>query len=742
MGKFRRFYINIWNRCDLNCRHCFIEGGQTPGQVLSFPEVARLIAAARESLGIEEVQLTGGEPTQRPDIFPLIRLLLKRDLKVLLQTNGVFNSDIAGEILRLPGDNISLIISIDGIATNDYFRGKGGAERVLVNIRRLYRSFRIRLNILLSALIQWEEIEELAGWAQEFNLTLAFNPVCPIGRASAEMLMPPQDYFETMYRLEELRGRGIRIRKCFDVINGQLKENENCPVRFGNTIFIAADGNAYPCGFLLNNPEVYIGTARDSTIDELMARLPKQCRELSAQCRACEFYKNQFCHGGCPARIYGLYQRFDEPDIYCLKSVGKRSGLIKSFCGGRGGGFFKKSPLITYRARTEWNGIELFDRREGRVIAPDQARLYQEELQKGNIEPVIDTPYPKTSVFASAPRRVYWELTRKCDLNCKACFNRFDSLQEELSTKELLNISVRLYRAGVYEIRCTGGEPTVRPDFFEIVAELANLGFYLSMGTNGMYSQDTLQKVMAAPLQWIILSLDGSNGPVHDAIRGCGTFQKALNTLAQLAEKKCRLRINTLIRKGHYTYDQLKGLAEIADRYNVESLNCIPLRPVTRDPGALELQLTALEFKEFIQGLSRLREEHRTDFVTTLDLRQTGSHDRIYFKERSCAAGREGAVISPYGEIYGCSYSLASDPNAPKEQREKFVAGNLLEEEFLKIWNQSERWAIYRDLDRYKHGKCKTCDYYIGQRCIGNCPIMDKDNPAAFDPYCYLYMEE
>ena len=390
--------------------------------------------------------------------------------------------------------------------------------------------------------------------------------------------------------------------------------------------------------------------------------------------------------------------------------------------------------LPGYRARMEWNGVEWFDRKEGRVIRPDM------DFSPLSLEPVIDTPYPKTPDFASAPRRIYWEFTRKCNLNCKACFNRFAHDQSEMSLAAILNLARRLYNAGVYEIRCTGGEPTVRPDFFEIAEDLAGMGFYLSMGTNGIYSQDTLKKVMNAQIHWIILSIDGSDEQAHSEIRGPGTFHAVIRTLEQLAGKGCRLRINTLIRKNHFTYSHIKGLAEIADRFNVESINCIPLRPVTNDSAVLDLQLTAVEFREFIRGLNRLREEHQTDFVTTLDLRHTGEHDRIYFKERSCAAGREGAVISPYGEIYGCSYSLASDPNAPADKRRKFIAGNLLEEDFLDVWNQSERWAIYRDLDKYKHEKCRKCKYYIEKRCIGNCLIMDKDNPAAFDPYCYLHL--
>lgn len=423
-----------------------------------------------------------------------------------------------------------------------------------------------------------------------------------------------------------------------------------------------------------------------------------------------------------------------------------------------------------YRARTEWFGIEIFDRQEGKVFAFDEntsatlfalleklygnkaknnksfinlpEKLFSLELLKNdepNIEPLINTPYTKTADFASAPRRIYWEFTRKCNLNCRACFNRF-FLNEELSIQTILSIARQLYDAGVYEIRCTGGEPTVRNDFFEIAEELAQMGFYLSMGTNGIYPKEILQKVLNAPISWIILSIDGSNQSTYEEMRGSDHYPLVLRSLEHLAAKGCRLRVNTLIRKNHYKYEDIKGLAQLCDQFNVESLNCIPLRPVTKDPEVLKQQLTPIEFREFIRGLSRLREEHHTDFITTLDLRHTHLHDRIYVKDRSCAAGREGAVISPYGEIYGCSYSLASVPDFKNEKRKKYVAGNLLEEKFLAIWNDSKRWAIYRDLYKYKHDKCKKCDYYLEKRCIGNCPIMDKNNPAAFDPYCYLYV--
>ncbi len=390
-----------------------------------------------------------------------------------------------------------------------------------------------------------------------------------------------------------------------------------------------------------------------------------------------------------------------------------------------------------YRVRTEWNGVEVFDRQEGRIFS-----IEQESTEKilEQAEPLINTPYPKTPDFASAPRRIYWELTRACNLNCKTCFNRVPTQRSELFHAEIIALADQFYRAGVYELRLTGGEPTIRPNFFKLVSELHNMGFYLSIGTNGVYSKTTLRDIMKAPLDWIIVSLDGSDEATHREIRGSRVFEQVLHTLECLATKGCRLRVNTLIRKTNYTYEHLKGLAEICDRFHVESLNCIPMRPVSNNPETKRLQLTAGEFKEFITGLNRLRQEHVTDFVTTLDLRHTSAHDLIYFKDHSCAAGREGTVVSPHGDIYGCSYSPASIPDASRKIRDRYVAGNLLDQDFLEIWNHSERWAIYRDLKTFKHDTCKRCHYYITKRCIGNCPIMDQADPSAFDPYCYLHL--
>lgn len=318
MDKAKRFYLSVWNGCNLSCRHCFNEGGRTNGPLLSCDEIIDLIHSAKTDLGIEEVQLTGGEPTLRPDLFEIIEAILGTNLTVLLQTNGMLDEETRNRVMSFEGRNLKLIVSLDGIGTNDILRGRGATEKTLDNIKLLSRSFSVRINILLSSLIKWSEIEEIALLAEEFHILLAFNPVCPLGRAQASLLMSTNQYFDWMLRLEELRKRGIEIRKCFELRDGLLFEVEECPVRRGGSIHVGADGGVYPCGFLVNAKETRMGNVRDTPLAELLERAPNSCQILNEQCKVCGYLTDKLCNGGCPARIYGLFEDFAAREFYCL----------------------------------------------------------------------------------------------------------------------------------------------------------------------------------------------------------------------------------------------------------------------------------------------------------------------------------------------------------------------------------------------------------------------------------------
>ena len=355
-----------------------------------------------------------------------------------------------------------------------------------------------------------------------------------------------------------------------------------------------------------------------------------------------------------------------------------------------------------------------------------------------------------------APKRIYFEITRGCNLSCQSCFNNsHHRLPNELTHEEILDVNRQAHELGVFEIRYTGGECTTVPGFVDIVADARRRGFYISIGTNGVYSDEQLEWLPDCGIDWFIISLDG-NRETNDAVRGQGTFDRVVRTLKVLAHRhRGRVRLNMVVAK--HNLCAIEAVAAIAAEHGASSLNLIPLRPYGRSLSKLtRAMFKQQDFYGFIREVNRLRKLFPTvTFSTTIDLLDPDavtSHDLIVQKKNTCAAGVEACVVGPQGHVYGCSYSPASFPDSADEEGKRiFIAGNLRRDSLKKIWRDSARWAVFRDLGRYKNPKCHTCSHYT-VRCSGSCQIMawyqlkHQEAVAAgrekigdfYDPYCFV----
>ncbi|MCL2787146.1 MAG: radical SAM protein [Micrococcales bacterium] len=359
-------------------------------------------------------------------------------------------------------------------------------------------------------------------------------------------------------------------------------------------------------------------------------------------------------------------------------------------------------------------------------------------------------PNPPTDA-AVAPKRIYFEITRACNLACRHCFNNSHfPLPHELSLDEILDVNRQAEEMGVFEIRYTGGECTRHPDFRAIVDDARRRGLYVSIGTNGVYSPEQLEWLPTSGVDWFIISLDGDRD-TNDAIRGRGSYDAVMTTLAALAtHPHLRVRLNMVVARNNVA--TIADVAQVAADTGVASLNLIPLRPYGRATRHMtQAMFSKADFYAFISEVNRLRVLHpHVDFSTTIDLldpTKTTSHDRLVRKHRTCAAGIEACVVGPLGHVYGCSYSPASFPDTIDETSAAFIAGSLRDDPLATIWSESARWRAFRDLEEFKHPKCLTCRHYT-IRCSGSCQIMayyeqtkaaDPDSPlSAFcDPYCF-----
>jgi len=125
----REIHWAVTGRCNLNCRHCFMESpvGRYPEP--SWAELER-VAGQIAGASVPFVSLTGGEPLLHPDIRRLVMHLSESGISISqIVTNGTLLDDSFLKFLRDAGQKPAFQISYDGAGRHDLMRGAAGAEK-------------------------------------------------------------------------------------------------------------------------------------------------------------------------------------------------------------------------------------------------------------------------------------------------------------------------------------------------------------------------------------------------------------------------------------------------------------------------------------------------------------------------------------------------------------------------------------------------------------------------------------
>ena len=325
------------------------------------------------------------------------------------------------------------------------------------------------------------------------------------------------------------------------------------------------------------------------------------------------------------------------------------------------------------------------------------------------------------SLTLFAPVNVTWEITRRCNANCRHCLSssRMTECTDDMSLEECLSFIDKLLAACVFQVNIGGGEPFLRKDIWDIFRYCHNHKLVTCTSTNGsLLDIEAASMLAASPYHFLQISLDGPNAEVNDAIRGEGAFAGAKNGIENLRAAGFKnLSLNTVVTKTNFRY--LPELYRFAQYYGAKP-RLSRFRPSGNGAKMWDAyhlnQNQTLELAEILSA--------NPDIATGDSFFSITKEDRKHLGLNMCGAAKMTCAVSPDGNFYPCAFL----------QQPQFLCGNVLKEDFTDIWRHSPVLKNLRSLNAAACTECRRFDI-----CHGGCPAIAWHicrDISAPDPAC------
>lgn len=343
-------------------------------------------------------------------------------------------------------------------------------------------------------------------------------------------------------------------------------------------------------------------------------------------------------------------------------------------------------------------------------------------------------------IYAERPQRVYWEVTRACDLACRHC--RAEAVPQaspqELTTDEGLRLlrDLAQFGAPLPHLVLTGGDALKRHDLFQLIAAARHFGFAVSVAPSAtpLLTPDALKAIRDAGVDAISLSLDGSNAERHDAIRGIhGTYERTLAAARAARDHELPFQVNTLVCEE--TVDDLPEIyAQVvamgAARWSLFFL-------VTVGRGEVLAPISPERAESLLEWVSTLggRPGSGKPVVTTTEAphlrRITSQRRRHQGAATGHPAANHGAGIRDGNGIMFISHVGEICPSGFLE----ISTGNVRSDDVVAVYRTSPLFTQLRAPELFA-GRCGRCEFHFvcgGSRARA---YASSGNPLGQDPLC------
>jgi MoaA/NifB/PqqE/SkfB family radical SAM enzyme len=286
----------------------------------------------------------------------------------------------------------------------------------------------------------------------------------------------------------------------------------------------------------------------------------------------------------------------------------------------------------------------------------------------------------------SAPVRASVDVTYACDLRCIHCRTNTGEIPVEIRRKmltieQLRDVMRQLDDARTFEITLTGGEPTIRKGFWELIEVVRELDFAtVTLITNAAnLTRNDLDRIVDSGISSIRVSIDGTRD-TFAAVRKSDMFDQVIANSRYLRERVPSFKVLTTVMKTNLT-----NVLELTDFLRAEGFrrqDLILVRAHGRG-GRNRLLLTERETLDLYDRVARFRDDvPALDFDLKLNA--------PYLVPGAALPAYQDVVMYPY-LVKDTSVAISATGDVTMSRLySPQPLGNVKEHRFAEIWRAGQ----------------------------------------------------
>jgi len=321
------------------------------------------------------------------------------------------------------------------------------------------------------------------------------------------------------------------------------------------------------------------------------------------------------------------------------------------------------------------------------------------------------------------------ELTPSCNHGCYHCYNiwklpDYKPLRQTLDTKQWKFLIDKLYEeTKCRHIALSGGEPTLRSDFLEILEYIYKLGIRTVLITNGSrLTKEIIKGCRERGVTIFELPLLGPNKEIHNEISRGNTWDELISAIVNIKSMGGRVFIVHVSSKKNISY--FEDILKLAIALDTDGMMLNRFNPGGEGVKYMnDLLVTAEEFEVVLGTANRLSYEYRYPVSCSIAIHPCiiDMSKYPYLGTGFCGAGTDRAyyTIGPDGALRPCNHTST-------------VLGDFMTEKFEDMINND----IMKDFVAAIPPICEPCP--MAKECQGGCKAAAEvtyGSPREMDPF-------